>query len=135
MSGAPVPDDDAVLRAARWCGRLVEVLGDVGRRIGPLGEQIDRDWPDGHGREWADRASQLRSALGREVAAAAELGEVYARQPAEPDGLASGAPPLLGAGGVAGPRTGVRLGGTDAARVDDERGMRIAELGEPPPPG
>jgi hypothetical protein len=130
-----VPDDDPVLEAARWCARLVEVLGDVGRRVGQLSEQIGRDWPDGRGREWAERTAQLRSALEREELAATELGEAYARQAAGADGTTPTIPPLAGHGGFAGRRTGVRLGGTDAVRVEDERGMRIAELGPLPPPG
>lgn len=112
--------DDPLLDAARWCARLAEVLGDVGRRAVELGELLGRDWPDAHGREWAERTSSLGSFLGREANTAADLGEAYARRSADVPG--------------AGRRTGMRLGGTDAQRVDDERGMRIAEL-DPPPPG
>jgi hypothetical protein len=122
--------DEPLLEAARWCARLGEVLGDVGRRAAQLGELVGRDWPDANGREWAERASLLGSLLGREAAAAAELGGAYARQAAE----SPAPPPFPWVGGGAGRRTGMRLGGTDAERVDDERGMRIAEL-EPPPPG
>ncbi|MHA6617522.1 hypothetical protein [Pseudonocardia sp. DLS-67] len=105
--------DDALHDAARWCARLAEVLGDVGRRAVELGQLVARDWPDAHGREWAERTSSLGGLLQREATAAAELGGSYAR---------------------AGRGTGMRLGGTDAQRVDDERGMRIAGL-DPPPPG
>jgi plasmid replication initiation protein len=105
--------DDALHDAARWCARLAEVLGDVGRRAVELGQVVARDWPDARGHEWAERTSALGALLGREATASAELGESYAR---------------------AGRGTGMRLGGTDAERVDDERGMRIAEL-DPPPPG
>lgn len=118
--------DDPLLDASRWCGRLAEVLGDVGRRAVVLGELVGRDWPDLRGREWAERISLLGGLLGREATAAAELGEAYARQAADAPG------PLFPGG--SGRRTGMRLGGTDAQRVDDERGMRIAEL-DPPPPG
>jgi hypothetical protein len=120
--------DDPLVQAARWCAQLADVLGDVGRRAAQLGELVARDWPDPRGREWAESTSLLGSRLGREATAAAELGDVYARQAAD-------APPPLfpGTGGVD-RRTGMRLGGTDAQRVDDERGMRIAEL-DPPPPG
>lgn len=117
---------DPLLDAARWCARLAEVLGIVGRRAAELGEQVAHDWPDARGREWAERTSLLGALLGREATAAAELGEAYARQAAD-------APAPLVPGG-AGRRTGMRLGGTDAQRVDEERGMRIAEL-DPPPPG
>jgi len=105
--------DDALREAARWCARLAEVLGDVGRRAGELGQLVARDWPDPRGREWAERTSALGGLLGHGARAAAELGGSYTR---------------------ADRRTGMRLGGTDAQRVDDERGMRIAELG-PPAPG
>jgi hypothetical protein len=105
--------DDALHEAARWCARLAEVLGDVGRRAGELGQLVARDWPDSRGHEWAERTSALGALLGREATAAAELGGSYTR---------------------ADRRTGMRLGGTDAQRVDDERGMRIAEL-DPPAPG
>lgn len=118
--------DDPLLDAARWCARLAEVLGDVGRRAVELGQLVARDWPDARGRECAERASLLGALLGREATAAGELGEAYARQAAD-------APAPLFPGG-AGRRTGMRLGGTDAQRVDDERGMRIAEL-DPPQPG
>jgi hypothetical protein len=70
----------------------------------------------------------LGSLLGREASTAAELGESYARQAAD-----APTPPFPVTGGT-GRRTGMRLGGTDAQRADDERGMRIAEL-DPPPPG
>jgi hypothetical protein len=123
-----VVTDDPLLQAARWCTQLAEVLGDVGRRAAQLGELVARDWPDASGREWAERTSFLGSLLGREATAAAELGDAYARQAAD-----TPTSPFPGTGG-AGRRTGMRLGGTEAQRVDDERGMRIAEL-DPPPPG
>jgi hypothetical protein len=124
-----VTADDPLSQAARWCARLAEVLADVGHRATRLAEQVGCDWPDADGRAWAERTSQLGSLLGREAVAAAELGGAYAREAGE-----AGPPPFPWVGGGAGRRTGMRLGGTDAERVDDERGMRIAELG-PPPPG
>ena len=117
---------DPLLDAARWCTRLADVLGVVGRRVAELGELVAHDWPDARGREWAERTSLLGALLGLEATAAGELGEAYARQAADAPG------PLFPGG--AGRRTGMRLGGTDAHRVDEERGMRIAEL-HPPPPG
>jgi hypothetical protein len=115
----PPLDDDTALDTARWYERLAELLGDVGRRVAQLGDQLANDWPDAHGREWADRTAHVGGVLGREAAAAGELGAVYARQTGD-------------AGHFAGRRTGMRLGGTDAARAEDERGMRIAELGPSP---
>ena len=90
----------------------------MGRRVGRLSEQIGHDWPDGRGLEWAERVVRLGQELSREAGSAAELGEAYARQAADPVrwGL-----PL--------PRSpGMRLGGTEAQRADSERGMRIAQL-------
>lgn len=128
----PPPADDQLLQEARWCARLAEVLGDVGRRAAQLGELVGRDWPDAHGREAAERTTQLGSLLEREAMAAQELGRSYARQADEaPVPWASSPFPGVGS---AGRRPGMRLGGTDAERVDHERGMRIAEL-DPPPPG
>jgi hypothetical protein len=136
VTGRPLPDDDAALQAARWCGRIAEVLGDVGRRVAQLGEQIARDWPDGHGRAWAQSTAEIRGTLGQEAAAAAELGEAYSRQAAAPDGPDRAVTALPAVpGGLASRRTGVRLGGTEAVRVEDERGMRIAEFEPPPSPG
>ena len=102
------PDDPAL-----WWSRLAETLLDAGRRIGQLAEQVERDWPDARGREWAEHTTHVRAELGREAVAAAELGAQYVRRDAD--------------------RAGARLAGTEAHRVDDERGMRIAELPDPPP--
>jgi hypothetical protein len=113
---------------ARWCMQLVEALVDVGRRVGRLSEQIAADWPDEHGREWAERSDLLRRELDRAALAAAELGRLLARETTE-DGSGAIGPP------TARSRTGMRLGETAGARADDERGIRIAELPDQPPPG
>jgi hypothetical protein len=129
--GWPPPDEPSVAAlhdAGRWCQRLAEVASDVERRAGQLVEQVAADWADARGREWTERADGVRAELGRVAVTAAELGETYARRAAD----------LLAASGVAGIApgrpSGMRLGGTGAARVEDERGMRIAELPEGLPP-
>jgi hypothetical protein len=113
---APAPDEH-LYHAVRWCERLAVVLADVGAELRQLVERIADDWPDERGREWAQRCANLRETLAREENAAAELGKGYARE------LRNLAP----APG------GVRLGGIEAHRVDDERGMRIAQLTDEPP--
>jgi hypothetical protein len=119
---ASVPGPADLRAAAQWWTRLAEALLDAGPRVAQLAEQIGRDWPDDHGREWAERITYVRAELGREAVTAAELGAEYARRSADAE-----LP-----GGVAGRRPGARLGGTDAHRVDEERGMRIAELPDTP---
>jgi hypothetical protein len=115
---ADLVDVEILSHTARWWADLGDALADVGRRVGRLSEQIGHDWPDGRGLEWAERVVRLGKELGREAGAAAELGESYARQAADP--VRWGLPP---------PRSpGMRLGGTEAQRADSERGMRIAQL-------
>jgi hypothetical protein len=111
-------DVETLSRTARWWAELGDALADMGRRVGRLSEQICHDWPDGRGHEWAERVVRLGQELGREAGAAAELGEAYARQAADPVRwcLPPPHPP------------GMRLGGTAAQRADSERGMRIAQL-------
>jgi hypothetical protein len=115
----------------RWCAELADALGDVARRVGRLAELIAVDWPDDQGRMWAERSAQLHAELERQAQAATELGrrlELAApTADADPLGSSTGSGLHAGSGG----RVGMRLGGTDGHRADDERGMRIAEL--PPP--
>jgi hypothetical protein len=106
----------------RWCLELADRLTDVGRRVARLAEQVAVDWPDPRGNAWVERAGQLQLELAREAAGAAELGHRY-----EPGAAHLDASTAVGPGA----RRGVRLGGTAGHRVDDERGIRIAEL--PPP--
>ncbi|MDN5930623.1 MAG: hypothetical protein L0I24_06120 [Pseudonocardia sp.] len=124
--------------------RIEEALPALGRVIA----DVEQDWLDAAGRAWVDRAVQLHRTLDRELDGAlaagrlvAALGERVAeeaagRRYASPeDGRAVGAED--GAAGPGGPpgagvprprAAGPRLGGTDAQRVDEERGMRIAQL-------
>lgn len=133
----PVPDPEALRTSARRYGLLATALAEAGARVARLSRQIAEDWPDAHGREWADRADRLCRELGRDALASAELGEALAREAAATERAAStavaqGCP----AGGPAPSGRGMRLGGTDSRREDDGRGMRIAELpSEHGPPG
>jgi hypothetical protein len=120
----PPPDAASLYLVARSCAGLGDALAEVGRRVRRLSEQIAQDWPDGRGHEWVQRTARLGNELGREAAAAVELGEAYARQAADPPAWGS-VPPVVG---HAARHAGVRLGGTEAERVDDGRGMRIAQL-------
>jgi hypothetical protein len=97
----------------RWATNLADSLDDIGRRLARLAESVAGDWPDQGGREWTERAARLRSELAEQAAAAGRLGERTA--PDDP-----------GAAGTEAP--GIRLGDTGGYRVDDERGVRIAEL-------
>jgi hypothetical protein len=129
MSGEGRPEE--LRDAAQWWARLADALIEAGRRSGQLTEQIARAWPDGTGREWAERAGQVGTELRREAAVAAEIGAAYAHLSTHvhPEPAAYGPVP----GWSAGHRPGMRLGGTEGQRIDEERGIRIAELPEPPP--
>jgi hypothetical protein len=97
----------------RWAANLADTLDEIGRRLARLAESVTGDWPDQGGREWAERAARLRSELAEQAAVAGRLGDRTA--PDDP-----------GAAGIE--RPGIRLGDTGGYRVDEERGVRIAEL-------
>ena len=126
-------DDPAVLRAAaesaaQWCLGLAVALAETAVQVGRLADRIADDWLDDHGRERAERTALLHRELGRDALAAAELGNTLARLGADgptPDPWSVAVAALRGRAG-----RGMRLGGTDVSRVDDERGMRIAQLPE-----
>ena len=110
----------------RWGAALAATLEEITRRLTRLAESVADDWSDEHGRDWSERAVRLRHDLSEQAAAAAGLGERI-----EPAGV-----PAPGGARLAAPptgRPGVRLGDLDGHRVDDERGVRIAQL--PPVPG
>jgi hypothetical protein len=102
----------------RWSARLAAALDDAARRVARIAAQLADDWPDATGRAWAERATRLGRELHRDAVAADELRAELTRT-AEP---APAEVPRL--------PPGVRLGGTSGVRVDEERGMRIAELGD-----
>lgn len=122
---AAVEQQDAVDQAVRVLGGIAARLHEALPELARIADDVGRAWPDGLGREWAERASLLHRALVRELdTALAGLRAAQALQlPDTPAARLGTRPPDRG--------TGPRLGGTEAGRADDERGMRIATLGEP----
>jgi hypothetical protein len=110
-------------RARQWSVALASALDEVTREVGGLARRLADGWPDAQGQEWLERLLRLRRALERDVDAAAQWREAIDRLPDDPDsasvGVADGTP------------FGPRLGGTQARRVDDERGVRIPRLNVP----
>lgn len=112
--------------------RLVDALPATGRIIA----DVQADWDDVRGREWVERAQLVRRALERELdatlAAARAVGDALRLGPVAVD-PGNVLPTGYGRSAAGGSRPGgPRLGGTDAERVDEERGMRIAQLGDDP---
>lgn len=110
-------------------------LGDALPVLARIAADVERDWPDDQGRFWGERVVLVRGVLLHELDAvrdAARLVGAALRDGlvAEPeDGGSPGvlSPPAAAVGRRAG---GPRLGGTDGQRVDDQRGVRIAQLGD-----
>ena len=97
----------------RWATNLADTLDDIGRRLARLAESVLGDWPDQGGRDWTERDARLRSELAEQAAVAGRLGERTA-----PDDPATAGTE----------RPGIRLGDTGGYRVEEDRGVRIAEL-------
>jgi hypothetical protein len=111
-------------RAREWSAALAATLDEVRQHVDAAARRLVDGWPDAHGREWSERLLLLRRSLNREADAAAELGRAVDRVPDDPG------PPdqdVDGHSAVPGPR----LGGTDARRADDRRGVRIPRLNDP----
>lgn len=125
----PPPEVDGLGGAVRWCAVLAVTLAEASARAATLADRIVHDWLDDHGREWAERTAMLHRELGRDALAAAELGNLVACRAAETSGTDL-YPAVLAPG-----RRGPRLGGTEASRADDERGMRLAQLPDLDAPG
>ena len=109
-------------------GRLADALPALARVV----TDVERDWLDERGREWTDRASLVRGALSRELDAVldharmvgAALQAAYPGDDPPPRSIGSRSP-------KSGPQPGEgpRLGGTEAERVEESHGLRIARLG------
>ena len=104
-------------RARDWSGALAAALDAAAAEVGDLARRLAAGWPDAHGREWSERLQVLWYSLADDADAAVRLGRAVERATDEPIGPAPGGP---------------RLGGTAARRADDERGVRIPRLDEPP---
>ncbi len=131
-------DDEAP--DARWCNGVSAALAGAAEGAGRLAQAVAEDWRDGHGQEWAERATLLHRELGRVAAEAAEIGAAIARRATEaPEAPDSGTPvswqeslaPLRPAVlGAAAHDRGPRLGAIAGDRTETDLGMRIAELPE-----
>lgn len=112
-----------------WCTRLALTLTDAAARIGALAGAIVHDWTDLRGQEWAERAALVHRELDRDAVAAAQVSAALAREQAPPSPDASAVISAAAAAALAATqRRTARLGGTEAHRADQERGMRIAQL-------
>ena len=107
------PERLGLERVRNWSAGLAGALATVVGEVGDLARRLATGWPDHHGREWSERLLTLRTSLERDTDAAVRLAQAV-------DRVADG------------PVTGPRLGGTAARRADDERGVRIPSLDDPP---
>lgn len=124
--------DEALDRAAERCLMLAGELVVLAARARDVALLVAGARSDEHGQAWAERAGLVHRALRREAVAAGDLGHALRRSAQaarEADLLVAGSFVGIAAGLQAGR---VRLGGVDARRADDEVGMRIARLPEPP---
>jgi hypothetical protein len=115
-------------RAREWSAALASVLDDVAGQVEVAARHLAAGWTDTRGVESADRLAALGRTLEREADAAVEFVRAIDRVPDEDDRTAPGVDPYAGPGGP-------RLGGTDARRVGDGRGVRIPRWAEDGGPG
>lgn len=145
---APTPGVDGPATALR---RVTSTLDDAVAGIAVLVAHVGVSWPDGAGAGWAARLELLGRELARQAGVAGELAQVAdalagplggadlesgasTDRPGTPGGPAGSWPaprvPTEGATGWSLP--GVRLGGTDGARVSERRGPVVPTLPEAP---
>ncbi len=102
---------------------LVTLLGGLHNALGELGDlvrSVALDWPDDRGRAWVEHAEATQRELGRQADLSAVLARIVGRLAEE----------LAEAGDST--AVGPQLGGTDGARADNARGIRIATLPDRP---
>ena len=124
--------------AGRWAAGASAVLWDAATRAGRLAAAVATDWLDGRGVEWAERISALR----RDLEDTAQEADELARRLHDPhrpqEGLSGALATALQAasaasrGGSTARPGGPQLADTAGARVDDEHGVHIAQLLDPP---
>jgi hypothetical protein len=124
------PPDDTV---RQWCADATDVLTDAAVRAGRLAAAVATDWLDDHGRGWAGRITRLR----RDLEDSADQAEELASRLQAPDSKDSElgramAAAVRAASAASRGGDGPRLGDTSGTRVDDEHGIRIAELPDAP---
>lgn len=127
--GDPANRDVALAAAARTLTVVVDRLEAILPATDALIPDVRRDWADDAGRMWVERARLVRRALAAELDAALDLSRTLAREVSDSGGQGGWVPPVSPMLRQPERRSGgPRLGGTDADRVDEERGVRIAEL-------
>jgi len=112
-----------LLRAGQWSAALAATLDEVTGQVEALARRLADDWTDARGQEWTERMVLLRHALVRDSDAAVEFGRAVQRV-ADDDALPTG-------GGAAPPSAGPQLGGTEARRAGDRRGVTIPRWADP----
>ena len=130
------PEPEAVRAAASWFAAVSSSLDAVLGEVAAVAGRIAAAWPDARGAEWAERAALVHRELGREADASAEAGRSATRLADDLSvesgpGTAPGVPTIRPSALHGGRPGGARLGGTEADRADDERGVRIPQLPEP----
>jgi hypothetical protein len=112
----------------QWCVEAAALLHDTATRAARLASAVATDWLDADGEACAARIDALRRDLDD---AARQADDVARRLPDTDPALASALAAALRAAPPA--SYGPRLGDTSGARVDDARGVRIAQLPDAPP--
>lgn len=119
-------------RVADWGNMLATTLRTMAPHLERLVGNLQRVWPDDCGRECTERLGLLHRELDRQVLASERLARAASRV-AHDLAIAAEAE-TAGWSSSTLRRHGPRLGGTESDRVEDDRGMRIAQLPDPGSP-